>query len=140
QQSLDAGFPPPLLEEIGIRFRVTLFTTRVAAPTMDETDQAILNALTEDGALASEVAAAIGLSTRATRTRLPGSSNADSSGRSAPAPATRDAAITPRPERRLHPTNERSPTGHHSHLPTIDDVRRSHRARVRGAGTLPRPA
>ncbi|WP_322749712.1 MULTISPECIES: hypothetical protein [unclassified Frankia] len=32
-----------------IEFRVTLFTTRVAAPTMDETDQAILNALTERG-------------------------------------------------------------------------------------------
>ncbi|WP_322762015.1 helix-turn-helix domain-containing protein [Frankia sp. Cr2] len=67
---LDAGFPPPLLEEIGIRFRVTLFTTRVTAPTMDETDRAILNALTENGGLTSEVAAAIGLSTRATRTRL----------------------------------------------------------------------
>ncbi len=55
---------------IGIRFRVTLFTTRVAAPTMDETDQAILNVLTENGAPTSEVAAAISLSTRATRTRL----------------------------------------------------------------------
>ena len=67
---LDAGLAPPVLEEIGTRFRVTLTTTRVGAPSLDATDQAILATLTGQGALTSEVAQAIGLSTRATRTRL----------------------------------------------------------------------
>jgi ATP-dependent DNA helicase RecG len=67
----DAGLPVPLLEEVGIRFRVTLFTTRTRSSAVDVTDRAILDALAgEGGRLTSEIARAIGLTTRATRTRL----------------------------------------------------------------------
>jgi ATP-dependent DNA helicase RecG len=65
-----AGLAPPALEEIGTRFRVTLTTTRVAAPSLDQKDQKILDTLTDGGLLTSEIAAVLGLSTRATRTRL----------------------------------------------------------------------
>ncbi|WP_416219739.1 ATP-binding protein [Frankia sp. Cas4] len=67
---LDAGLPPPDLEELGTRFRVTLWTQRVQLPTLDAKDRAILTAIPTDGALTSAIANAIGLSTRATRTRL----------------------------------------------------------------------
>jgi len=67
----DAGLAPPALEEIGTHFRVTLSTERVAAPSVDEKDRAILEALgDEEGRVTSEIARAIGLTTRATRTRL----------------------------------------------------------------------
>jgi predicted HTH transcriptional regulator len=66
----DVGLAPPVLEEIGIRFRVTLTTTPVGPPYLDEKDQAILNALTDGGLLTNEVAKVIQLTTRATRTRL----------------------------------------------------------------------
>jgi predicted HTH transcriptional regulator len=67
----DSGLAAPVLEEIGTRFRVTISTERVSAPSLDEKDCAILDALKGDhGCLTSEVAEAIGLSTRATRTRL----------------------------------------------------------------------
>jgi predicted HTH transcriptional regulator len=68
----DAGLEPPVLEEIGTRFRVTLpsAAARVAAPFLDETDQAILDALAEDGSLTSEIARVVQLTTRATRGRL----------------------------------------------------------------------
>ena len=60
-----------MLEEIGTRFRVTVSTERISAPSLDEKDRVILDALKgDDGCLTSEVAEAIGLSTRATRTRL----------------------------------------------------------------------
>ncbi|WP_242605532.1 winged helix-turn-helix transcriptional regulator [Frankia sp. Cppng1_Ct_nod] len=52
------------------RFRVTLFTARVGTPSLDPKDQTILDALTDHGALTSEIAKKIELSTRATRTRL----------------------------------------------------------------------
>jgi hypothetical protein len=59
------------LEEIGTRFRVTLRTERVAAPSLDDADQVIVAALSERrGRLTSEIAAEIGLTARATRTRL----------------------------------------------------------------------
>ncbi|MGF7233745.1 MAG: ATP-binding protein [Frankia sp.] len=67
---VDDGLAPPVLEEIGTRFRVTLSTARVTTPSIDEKDQAILEALTGEGLLTSEIATKIGLSTRATRTRL----------------------------------------------------------------------
>lgn len=67
---LDAGLPPPELEEIGTRFRVTLRTQRVGLPVLDARDRAILAAIPADGALTSSIAKAIGLSARATRTRL----------------------------------------------------------------------
>jgi len=67
----DAGLAPPILEEIGTHFRVTLSTERVTEAIRDKKDQAILEILAaEEGRLTSEIARAIGLSTRATRTRL----------------------------------------------------------------------
>jgi len=66
----EAGLPPPGLEEIGTRFRVTLWTQPLEAPMLDARDQMILDALPTDGASTSEIAAAIDLSTRATRARL----------------------------------------------------------------------
>lgn len=60
-----------MLEEIGIRFRVTLYTARTGMPALEDTDRAILDALANDtGRLTSEVATLIGLTPRATRTRL----------------------------------------------------------------------
>jgi len=67
----DAGLPEPVFEELGTRFRVTISTRPIARPTLDETDQAILNALAHGvGRLTSEIAHAIHLTPRATRTRL----------------------------------------------------------------------
>jgi len=66
-----AGLSTPVLEEIGTRFRVTLRTDRVAEATIEKTDQAILEALGEgEGQPTSEIARVIGLTPRATRTRL----------------------------------------------------------------------
>ncbi len=72
----DAGLAPPVLEEIGTRFRVTILTARTRAPrtrapAMDETDQAILAVLENDkGFSTREIAVAIERTARATRTRL----------------------------------------------------------------------
>jgi predicted HTH transcriptional regulator len=67
----DAGLAPPVLEEIGTRFRVTLHLHRVGPTALDETDQAIVRVLGDGvGHLTSEIARAIGLTPRATRTRL----------------------------------------------------------------------
>jgi len=67
----EAGLAPPVFEEIGTRFRVTLSTARVGPSALDETDRAIVDALAKsEGLLTSEVAKAIGLTPRATRTRL----------------------------------------------------------------------
>ena len=67
----DAGLPAPIFEELSTRFRVTVSTQRVGRPTLDETDQAILDALAGGaGRLTSEIAHAIHLTPRATRTRL----------------------------------------------------------------------
>lgn len=67
----DSGLPPPLFEEIGIRFRVTIYTISIDSPLLDTKDQCILNALAvREGCLTSEVARVVGLSPRATRTRL----------------------------------------------------------------------
>jgi predicted HTH transcriptional regulator len=69
----DAGLPAPLLEEIGTHFRVTLRTTRVKEPSLEETDQAIVSALAEGRGLSTnEIAARIRRTPRATRTRLLG--------------------------------------------------------------------
>jgi len=54
-----------------MRFRVTLHTARVGAPSVDETDRAVLDTLVGgEGRLTSEIAKAIELTSRATRTRL----------------------------------------------------------------------
>ncbi len=67
----DAGLAPPLLEELGTRFRVTLFTERVNVPSLDPTDQTILDLLeVGEGLVTSEIARGIDLTPRATRTRL----------------------------------------------------------------------
>lgn len=67
----DAGLAPPRFEEVGTRFRVTIYAQQVAAPALDETDKVILDELAEGAGLSTrELAAAVGLSTRATRSRL----------------------------------------------------------------------
>jgi predicted HTH transcriptional regulator len=67
----ELGLAPPRFEEIATHFRVTISTERVGRPTLDETDQAIVDALAGgNGLLTSEIAKAIGLTPRATRTRL----------------------------------------------------------------------
>jgi predicted HTH transcriptional regulator len=67
----EAGLTPPVFEELASRFRVTIVTARVGRPVLDDTDQAILDSLAGDqGHSTSEIAEAIGLTTRATRTRL----------------------------------------------------------------------
>lgn len=67
----DVGLAAPRLEEIATRFRVTIFTAQVTSPLLEPTDQAIVDALSDGGGkLTSEIAAVIGLTSRATRTRL----------------------------------------------------------------------
>lgn len=67
----EAGLRDPVFEEIGTRFRVTVSTERIGPTRLDETGQAILDALAGGkGRLTSEIAKAIGLTPRATRTRL----------------------------------------------------------------------
>ena len=65
-----AGVPVPIWEEVGTRLRVTMSTEPVEAPTPDPVDQAILDLLESGDLNTSEIASAIGRSTRATRTRL----------------------------------------------------------------------
>ena len=67
----EAGLAVPALEEMGTRFRVTLLTARTSAPRVDDTDQAILDAMDGGKGLSTqEIATAIELTARATRTRL----------------------------------------------------------------------
>jgi predicted HTH transcriptional regulator len=69
----EAGLAAPRFEEIATRFRVTIFAEAVSLPDVDEIDQAILDALSDgEGRSTSEIAAMIGLTPRATRTRLAG--------------------------------------------------------------------
>lgn len=67
-----AGAAPPLLEEVGTHFRVTLFSARDGGPRpMDALDSATLEALrSAEGLTTSELAAEIGRTPRATRNRL----------------------------------------------------------------------
>ena len=68
---LDAGLASPVLEEISARFRVTIHTSSTSAPSVDRTDQAVLDALADDKGLSTrEIANVIGLTARATRSRL----------------------------------------------------------------------
>ena len=60
-----------VVEEIGIRFRVTLRTAQVQSVTLDETDRAIVALVRAPEGLATrQIADKIGLTPRATRTRL----------------------------------------------------------------------
>jgi ATP-dependent DNA helicase RecG len=68
----NAGLPDPLLEEVGGRFRVTIFSEQTARPRLDAANEAIIRALdqTPDGLSTSQVAETIGRSGRTARTRL----------------------------------------------------------------------
>jgi hypothetical protein len=53
----DVGLAPPTFEEIGTRFRVTLWLERVGAPAIDDTERAILDVLRDGtGHMTSEIA------------------------------------------------------------------------------------
>lgn len=66
-----AGVPEPELAEIGMRFRVTLRTQATGAPAVDAIDQKVLDLLADgDGRRTTAIAGHIGLTPRATRTRL----------------------------------------------------------------------
>jgi hypothetical protein len=66
-----AALPAPVFEESATRVRVTIATTRVDPRVVEDTDHSIAAALSGAKGLAtSGIAAAIGLSPRATRTRL----------------------------------------------------------------------
>ncbi len=68
---LDAGHPAPVLEEVGTRFRVTLYITIGTGTKLNETNRSILDVLAaSEGCLTSEISHAIRLTPRATRTRL----------------------------------------------------------------------
>jgi len=67
----DSGLAPPVWEEIGIRVRVTLWTGKVGTVEVNRTDREILDLLADsEGHRTRAIAEAIGLTTRATRTRL----------------------------------------------------------------------
>ena len=67
----ETGLAPPRFEEVAIRFRVTIFTKRTGVPSLEATDEAIMDALSNaDGRATSQIADAIGLTPRATRKRL----------------------------------------------------------------------
>lgn len=66
-----AGLAPPELQEIGLRFRVTLRTRQVERAALDPTDRDIVALVSAPEGLATrDIARAIGLTPRATRTRL----------------------------------------------------------------------
>ena len=66
----DAGLDPPLFEEIGGRFRVTISMERRRAASLDAVDRIIIELLGDRGATTAEVAEGIGKSTRTARSRL----------------------------------------------------------------------
>ena len=67
----DAGLVAPEWEELGFRLRVTLRTGKVAPARVDGRDSTILTLLESGDSYGTrEIAEAIGLSTRSTRTRL----------------------------------------------------------------------
>jgi predicted HTH transcriptional regulator len=68
----DSGLAPPILEERGTSFRVTITAERVATRRLDEMDASIVEVLrrSPEGMSTSEIASAVGRSDRATRTRL----------------------------------------------------------------------
>ncbi len=67
----EAGLAAPVFEELATRFRVTIATARMGRPVLDDSDQANLASLAGGKGLStSEIAEAIGLTPRATRTRL----------------------------------------------------------------------
>lgn len=67
-----AGLPDPQFEEVGGRFRVTLYSDQATRPQLDDTNEAIVGALghVPGGLSTSQVAESIGKSGRTARTRL----------------------------------------------------------------------
>ena len=67
----DAGLPPPEFSAIGLRFRLTLRTAPVTLPASDPREAVVLAFLDRRrGRSTAEVAAHIGLTSRATQQRL----------------------------------------------------------------------
>lgn len=66
----DAGLDPPVFEEIGGRFRVTISMERRRAALLDSIDRTIIDLLGESGATTAEIAEGIGKSARTARSRL----------------------------------------------------------------------
>lgn len=67
----DAGLAAPVLEEVGIRFRVTLRIGQVRSAALDDIDQAIVDLVrAAEGLATRQIADRIKLTPRATRTRL----------------------------------------------------------------------
>lgn len=67
----DAGLPPPVFAEHGLRFRVTLRLDRAERPATDDIDGAILKSLARGAKLSTRQLAKVAeLSERATRTRM----------------------------------------------------------------------
>jgi predicted HTH transcriptional regulator len=67
----DVGLAAPVLEEVGIRFRVTLRLGRIQPASLDGVDQAIVDMVrAAEGLATREIAERIKLTPRATRTRL----------------------------------------------------------------------
>lgn len=67
-----AGLPDPVLEEVGGRFRVTLYSEQIRSAPLDATAEAIVQALDDspEGLSTAQVADRIGRSDRTARTRL----------------------------------------------------------------------
>lgn len=66
-----AGLEPPVFEEIGAHFRVTIFASRREAPSLDDLDRTILDALARKPGLGTrQVAEHIKRSPRTARSRL----------------------------------------------------------------------
>lgn len=67
----EAGLPAPKLEEVGTRFRVTLSLLAQQAPEVGERDRLVMELLADGaGHSTQQIADHLGLSTRATRSRL----------------------------------------------------------------------
>ena len=65
------GLPPPKFEEIGIRFRVTLYLKADTAPELDDISRTILSAIERNKSMSTkEVAEIVKMSARSARTRL----------------------------------------------------------------------
>ena len=96
----DAGLALPVFEEIATRFRVTLSTERVGGPTLDETDQSILDVLADGEGLRTSEIARQSISLRGPPERgSPSSSAAGSCARPALGRAIRGDATSGRSER-----------------------------------------
>ena len=66
-----AGLPAPEFKELGFRFRVTIRTERIAKASMDRVEARIVSFIRGgEGRSTADIAAAAGLSTRATQHRL----------------------------------------------------------------------